>query len=119
MIRFPPGVRIPDVSFVAWTSLPGSKALHKPILAVAPDLAIEVLSPSNTKKEMARKLREYFDAGVRLVWYLDPKRRTMEVCTAIDQSKIIAEDGIVEGADFLPGFTMRLADVFAKGEGKR
>ncbi|MEX2138509.1 MAG: Uma2 family endonuclease [Pirellulales bacterium] len=119
MIRFPPGVRIPDVSFVAWTALPSTEALHQPILATAPALAVEVLSKKNTRKEMARKLREYFDGGVEQVWYLDPKKRTMQVFSAIDRSTIFDENSLVDGGDVLPGFTMRVADVFARADRKR
>jgi Uma2 family endonuclease len=118
MIRFSSGVRIPDVSFVAWTSLPNRATLHTTILAVAPDLAVEVLSESNTRKEMARKLNEYFEAGVRLVWYLDPDKRTKQVFTDVNQSSLVNLDGVVDGGDVLPGFTMRLADVFARIEEK-
>jgi Uma2 family endonuclease len=60
-------VRIPDLSFVSWDRLPCGTLPDEPILGLAPDLAVEVLSPGNTRGEMQRKLREYFLAGVRLV----------------------------------------------------
>ena len=72
----PRQVRIPDVSFVNWDRFPGGKLPKTPIPAVAPDLAVEVLSESNTEGEMRRKLQDYFTAGVRLVWYVDPRTRT-------------------------------------------
>ena len=69
MMRISQGlVRIPDVSFVSWDRLPEGKVPSEPIPALAPDLAVEVLSQGNTAKEMNRKRREYFEAGVRLVW---------------------------------------------------
>lgn len=58
-------IRIPDISFVSWDRLPGRQIPDKPILGLAPDLAVEVLSPGNTKQEMDRKVREYFLSGVR------------------------------------------------------
>lgn len=66
-------VRIPDVCFISWDRFPGGRLPKTPIPAVAPDLAVEVLSDSNTEGEMRRKLQDYFTAGVRLVWYVDPR----------------------------------------------
>ena len=68
LMRLAPGlVRIPDVAFISWERLPGQRVPTEPIPNLAPDLAVEVLSESNTEGEMARKRHEYFDAGVRLV----------------------------------------------------
>ena len=62
MIRLAPGlIRIPDVSFISWHRLPGRTIPHEAILSTAPDLAVEVLSPGNTQREMQAKLKEYFD----------------------------------------------------------
>ncbi|MDB5172371.1 MAG: hypothetical protein JWN51_1144, partial [Phycisphaerales bacterium] len=69
-------VRLPDVSFVSYARLP--KALD-PILALSPDLAVEVLSEGNTTAEMGLKLVEYFQSGTRLVWFIDPRPRTVAV----------------------------------------
>src|SRR5437667_459172 len=68
-------VRIPDVAFFCWDKLPGRVLPSKPIPDLAPDLAVEILSKTNTPAEMKRKLREYFLAGVRLVWMIDPIKR--------------------------------------------
>src|SRR5205809_4813006 len=65
-------VRMPDVAFFAWDKLPGRVLPSRPIPDLAPDLAVEVLSKANTPAEMGRKMREYFLAGVRLVWMLVP-----------------------------------------------
>jgi Uma2 family endonuclease len=70
----PGNVRYPDFAFVSWSSMPGGKTPVEAIAPFAPDLAIEVLSKGNTKKEMDRKLHDYFSAGVKLVWYIDPKK---------------------------------------------
>jgi Uma2 family endonuclease len=78
-MRTTPGhVRMPDVSVVLGERLTADMLKQQKVLRLAPDLAIEVLSESNTKKEMARKLREYFDAGTRLVWYIDPEAETAQ-----------------------------------------
>ncbi len=70
-------VRVPDVAFISWERYPRKKRRRGEIPTLAPDLVVEVLRKDNTPKEMARKLREYFEAGVRLVWYVDPSKRTV------------------------------------------
>src|SRR5205809_4119104 len=77
-------VRVPDVAFFCWDKLPGRLLPSKPVPDLAPDLAVEVLSEGNTPEEMQRKLREYFLAGVRLVWMIDPRKRRAEVYTSPD-----------------------------------
>ena len=69
-------VRAPDVSFIRWQRFPDRKLPKAAIYDVAPDLAVEVLSESNTAAEMNRKLRDYFKAGKSMVWYIDPPTRT-------------------------------------------
>ncbi len=87
MMRLFPGlVRMPDVAFASWDRIPGRRVPTEPIAEFAPDLAVEVLSPSNTPAEMARKRREYFQAGVRLVWEVNPKARTVAVFDSPERS---------------------------------
>jgi Uma2 family endonuclease len=114
-LRLLPGqIRIPDVSFIRWERFGGQAVSSSPAPAVAPDLAVEVLSPGNTPGEMERKLREYFQAGVRLVWYIDPRTKSARVFTAPDAVTLIGEDGLLDGGEVLPGFQLRLADLFAQ-----
>lgn len=113
--RLMPGlVRIPDISFISWDRLPGRTVPSEPILGLAPDLAVEVLSPSNTKREMDLKVREYFLAGVRLVWLVDPRKRTVRVYTAPDRSVRLTEGQALDGGDVLPGLRLPLREVFAR-----
>jgi Uma2 family endonuclease len=107
-------VRIPDISFIAWDRLPGREVPDTPILGLAPDLAVEVLSRGNTPKEMSLKLREYFLAGVRLVWLVDPRKRTVRVYTAPDQSTRLTEGQALDGGDVLPGLRLPLREVFGR-----
>ena len=109
-------VRMPDVAFFSWDRLPGRKRPKVPILHVAPDLAVEVLSKSNTKAEMARKVVEYFQAGVTLVWLIDPKSETVRVHTAVDQSILLKRGETLDGGDVLPGFSLSLDELFARNE---
>ena len=115
MARLAPGlIRIPDVSFIAWERLPGRVIPDVPFAPFGPDLAVEVLSPGNTAKEMRRKLLDYFESGVRLVWYVDPSKRTAEVVTAPDRSLVLREREVLDGGDVLPGFALPLARLFAE-----
>ena len=113
---FPGQVRIPDVGFVSWEHLPGRKLPSQPIPALAPDLAVEVLSKGNTEAEMQRKLRDYFTAGVRLVWYVDPRTQSARAYTAEDQCTEIGPDGSLSGGEVLPGFELPLAELFARAQ---
>ena len=74
--------------------------------------AIEVLSPSNTEKEMERKRKEYFFGGTRLVWIVDESKRTVEVWTSPDDCVTLTEGDTLDGGDLLPGFRVALKDIF-------
>jgi Uma2 family endonuclease len=110
----PDQVRIPDVCFISWDRFPNRKLPPEPIPSLSPDLAIEVLSPSNTEAEMQRKLRDYFAAGVRLVWYIDPDARSARSYTAEDQCVEVTESQSLSGGDVVPGFKVPLSELFAK-----
>ncbi|MGO9113445.1 MAG: Uma2 family endonuclease [Thermoguttaceae bacterium] len=109
-------VRAADVSFIRWERLPGGKLPKKPVPNIVPDLAVEVLSKGNTKAEMQRKLHEYFTAGVRLVWLIDPTTRTATVYTTLEQTTHVDRDGVLSGGDVLPGFELPLEELFARAE---
>jgi Uma2 family endonuclease len=109
-------VRLPDVSFVSRRRLPGGKIPREPIPDLAPDLAIEVISQGNTPREMERKLREYFEAGVKRVWYVYPRTRSVRVYTAPERVLELGEDKTLEGGDVLPGFTVKIRDWFQRAE---
>jgi Uma2 family endonuclease len=108
----PKQVRMPDVAFYSWKQFPGRVLPRGSILDHVPDLAVEVLSPTNTKKEMARKRKEYFLGGCKLVWEIDPIKRTVRVYTAPDESKLVREKGTLDGGTVLPGFKLRVAELF-------
>lgn len=114
MSRLQPGlVRIPDVCFIGWDRLPGRKVPTLAMLPCAPHLAVEVLSPSNTRREMERKLVEYFDTGVLLVWYVDPRSRTVSVFTNPADTLSLDESQTLDGGQVLPGFELPVAKLFA------
>jgi len=115
MIRLNPDlVRIPDVSFISADRLPDRRVPREPICPIVPDLAIEILSKGNTAKEMDEKLVDYFAAGVRLVWYIDPETRTARAFTSVDDVQLIREGQALDGGAVLPGFVLPLRDLFAE-----
>ena len=107
-------VRIPDVSFIAWTQLPTREIPTKPIPDLAPALAVEVISKGNTRGEMERKLRDYFFAGVQLAWLVDPAKRIVTVYTAPDEATVLTEADTLDGGTVLPGFAIPVRQVFAR-----
>lgn len=114
MMRLATGlVRIPDVSVISWDRLPNRRILDQAIADVVPDLAVEVISPGNTREEMDRKLHEYIEAGVRLVWYVYPRDREVHVYTTTDDCKVISAEQALEGGEVLPGFTLPVASLFS------
>ena len=107
-------VRIPDVAFTSWDRIPDRRRPVEPIPDLAPDLAVEILSASNTPAEMRQKRADYFTAGVRLVWQVDPAARTISVYTAAEESTLLTEADTLDGGVVLPGFTLRVAELFAE-----
>jgi len=118
MRLMPKLVRIPDVSFVCWERLPNKELPDKPIADLVPDLAVEVLSKSNTRGEIQRKLRDYFLAGVRLVWIIQPRTQTADVYHAPDRKTHVGKTGSLDGEDVLPGFSLSLPKLFARAHRK-
>lgn len=121
MLRLMPGlVRIPDVSYVAWDHVPGEEVPRKPAIApYVPDLAVEVLSESNTPQEIDRKLRDYFLNGTQLAWVIDPKTQTAEVYTSPTDVTRLPRTGTLDGAGVVPAFRLPLADLFARTRRRR
>ena len=115
MLRLAPGlIRIPDVAYLSKAKFPGGRFPRDSAWSLAPDLAIEVLSQGNTKKEMTEKLRDYFTAGTKLVWYVYPKQRRVEVFTSPTAKRIVKHDQILGGGDVLPGLEINLRELFAE-----
>ncbi len=109
-------IRLPDVAFASYGRIPEGEARKKPVASWAPDLAVEILSKSNTRKEIDRKRREYFDAGVRLLWVADPRKKTVKVYTFFDECITLGEKDTLDGGDVLPGFKLSIGEWYAKAE---
>jgi Uma2 family endonuclease len=109
-------IRGPDVCFIPWHKRPERTVPPDQISKLIPELAVEVLSPSNTPGEIRLKLKEYFLAGVELAWVIDPAKRSADTYTAPDVSKHLDESGTLDGAGVLPGFRLPLAKLFERLE---
>lgn len=111
---FPGQVRIPDIAYFSWGRIPGGCIPREAIPELVPDLAVEVLSDSNTAQEMLRKRREYFDAGVCQVWEIDPEARTVAVFSAAETHVLLMESQTLDGGDVLAGFSLPLKLLFGE-----
>ncbi len=108
----PPTVRGPDIAFVASEDLP-PKGAHHGFWTVAPRLAIEVVSPSNTASEIGQKVLEYLTAGTLDVWVVDPATRTVTTYRSRDEIRLLTAADEIEGGDVLPGFRFALSAFFS------
>lgn len=107
----PPTVRGPDVAFIsaerfARTGAPAG------FWRVAPDLVIEIVSPSNSATEIQEKVLEYLEVGANLVWVVDPRIRTVTVFRSKTDVRVLTEEGILDGGDVVPGFQLAIAELF-------
>jgi Uma2 family endonuclease len=107
----PDTVRAPDVWFVQAEHIPADGIPDEGFWPGAPDLAVEVLSPSDRFVDVMRKVQEYLAAGAHLVWVIDPKGRSAAAFAPERPPLLLGEDGTLDGGDLLPGFTLRLSDV--------
>jgi Uma2 family endonuclease len=103
--------RKPDVVYVMLDRLP-NRAIPKGDLNFAPDLVVEVLSPGNTGIEIQDKLDEYLDAGIPLVWLVNPDSRTVRVFRHDGTTRLYRGQDAIEGDSLLPGFRLPLNDIF-------
>ena len=109
--RLPGGnVRLPDLSFVARGRF-AAEQVPEGFGGLAPDLAVEVLSPDDRPRDVLDKVGEYLQAGVRLVWVIDPKGRTAATYRSLTDVRRLGPDEWLDGEDVVPGFRCRLADV--------
>jgi Uma2 family endonuclease len=103
-------VRAPDVAFVSEERLAGGRA-REGFLRGAPDLAVEILSPTDNPLDVQRKVRDWLEAGTRLVWVVAPAPRTTTVYRADGSARLVRDDETLDGEDVLPGLSIRLSDV--------
>jgi Uma2 family endonuclease len=109
LARNPDTVRAPDVGFVRRDRVPDP--LPRGYAEFAPDLAVEVLSPGDRPSEVLAKVSDWLRAGTRLVWVVDPIRRSGRVYRADGTESFASVDDSLDGEDVLPGFSLALAAV--------
>jgi len=108
--RMPNGnVRSPDLAFIATSRLEGVAA--DGYLPVVPDLAVEVLSPGDRSREVFDKVGEYLDAGVQLVWVIDPVKRCASRYRSLTDLRTLGIDDFLDGEDVVPGFRCALSEI--------
>ncbi|HEX4822940.1 MAG TPA: Uma2 family endonuclease [Candidatus Polarisedimenticolaceae bacterium] len=111
LARNPDTLRGPDIAFVsqrrADEQRDNLRAFEGP-----PDLAVEVLSPSDVPAEVRTKVAEYLAAGTQLVWIVDPESRTVTTYPSIFAPNVLDERDLLEGADVVPGFRVRVVEIF-------
>ena len=113
-VLFParPTVRVPDVAFVRADRAPQGSA-RKGFPRLAPDLAVDVLSPSDSTSEVVAKLEMYREAGVPLIWVVDPEKATITVIASGQPVTVLKQGDILSGGDVLTGFSVPVADIFS------
>lgn len=109
--RDPDTVRAPDVSFVGRARLP--EPVPAEFLELAPDLAVEVLSPNDRPGEVLAKVADWLTAGTALVWVVDPERREARAYRADGTTAVVTAEGALDGEGVLPGFACPLAAVLS------
>jgi Uma2 family endonuclease len=111
LARDPDTVRGPDLAFYSLERIPDTgygSGFWGP-----PDLAVEITSPSNRASEMGEKLAEYLEAGVRLVWVVDPPARSVSIHEPGGSGRVLGDDAVLEGDIVRPGFRLPLASFFS------
>ena len=104
--------RRPDVAFVSYARWPTSVVAREPAWNVVPDLAIEVVSPSNLAEEIDSKITDYFQAGVRLVWVFYPDSGRVYVYQSPTQVSILERTDTLDGGEVLPGLQLPMAQLY-------
>lgn len=107
----PPTVRGPDVSFISSDNIP-PEGIPDGFWRNGPDLAAEVLSPSNTVEDVQEKVLEYMEAGSRLIWVVHPRNRTVTVYRSREDISVLVEGDALDGEDVLPGFRLPISELF-------
>jgi Uma2 family endonuclease len=110
--RNPDTVRGPDVAYLSYQRFPADEELPIHYGDFVPDLAVEVVSPSDTRPYLLQKMEAWLAAGVGVVWIVDPRRRQVAIHSADRDTVILHPDDTLDGSPVLPGFTCLVGDFF-------
>jgi Uma2 family endonuclease len=115
LVEDPSRIRRPDISFISHSRMASflDQDLDDVASDVVPDLAIDVTNPSDPAEDRRRKVLEYFRAGVRCVWVVYPELQIVDVYVSPTSVRVFGPDDTLVGDPILPGFQLRLADLFA------
>jgi len=104
--------RAPDISFISRSRLSEWKPSSRKFFEGAPDLAVEILSPSNKRSEIDERLGDFFESGTLLAWIVDPDLKAAEICQSVSARRLIGSGGFLDGNEVIPGFRFAIADLF-------
>jgi len=106
--------RAPDISFISLARVQhaGFTPRTRRFFPGAPDLAIEVMSPNNSRREMDARMRDFFSSGTQIAWLINPELEEVEVCYALDNRKLLGSGADLDGEHLLPGFRYPIGDLF-------
>ena len=111
LLQLPHTVRVPDASFVRANRVPAG-GVGPGLLKLAPDLAVEVLSPGETASDLEEKLDDYLVAGTPLIWVVDPARRTVMIVAADAPVRWLREGHTLDAGSVIPGFSCSVSEIF-------
>jgi Uma2 family endonuclease len=111
LLRHPDTVRAPDLAFVRRARVPSERPLAYWI--GAPDLAVEVVSPSDALEQIEEKIDDYLAAGTSAVWVVNPRRRSVTIHRAGQNPVVLRQTDTLDGGDLVPGFVCRVAELFS------
>jgi Uma2 family endonuclease len=103
-------VRAPDAAFVRKERV---EAIHSDgFMKGAPDLAVEIFSPTDSRRQLRRKVKQYLAAGCHTVWVFYPKRKQVDVHEAASGVRTLGEGEMLEAPELLPGFSVKVGELF-------
>lgn len=111
--RMPDTVRGPDISFISVARLPPDQ-IPETFIPGAPDLAVEIISPSSRWSEVEERVADYLAGGARLVWLLDPREHRVVVRHPDRPPAVLTENDTLDGEDVVPGFTLPVAELLRR-----
>jgi len=109
----PPLVRAPDQAFVSNARIQSAPPPAEGFWRVAPDLAVEIVSPGDSAEAIAEKTGDYLTSGVRLVWIIYPRKREAHAFHPSGEARVVKPSEVLDGEDVVPGFKLPLNELFA------
>ena len=109
--RNPDTVRAPDAAFISKARIPAG-GLPASFIPFAPDIAVEVLSPSDSQLDVEEKIEQWLHAGTAMVWVVNPRNRTVTVHRSDGDPRVLRENDLLDGQEVCPGFSVKVGELF-------